>query len=832
VKVPLSWLVELLPAAADVAVERLAVLLTDAGLAVEGVEHVGRDLDGVVVARVLDVEELTGFKKAISYVHADTGEADPRGIVCGARNFRAGDTVLAALPGAVLPGGFAIAARETYGRTSDGMLCSARELGLGDDAEGILVLPGGLVVGTPAAALVADTVLDVAVGADRGYALSLRGLARELATALGVGYDDPGAGATPALTGGLRVRIDDTAGCTRYVARTAAGIDPVAETPLALRRRLALAGMRSISPAVDVTNLVLLGLGQPLHAFDLGRLSGGLVVRRAAAGERLVTLDGVDRALHPADLVVADDSGPVALAGVMGGRSTEVTRQTSAVLLEAACFDPVSVTRTVARHGLGSEAARRFERGVDPGLAPAAAAVALALLHDLTGATADPAGTDVDRRPAPLVLRLPVEAATRKAGRPYDAETVRRRLRDVGCTVAGSAPTLAVTPPSWRPDLTGEVELVEEVVRLEGYASIPSELPRARPGRGLTREQQARRAVGRALAAFGLVEAVVPPFLGAAALAALGLDADDDRRNAAAVANPLSTDAALLRTTLLPGLLATLARNDGRGQRDIGLYEVGAVVRPGRGTRPAAPRLPGGRRPSDAELAALDAALPAQPVRVAVVLAGARQAAAWEAQGRAAGWTDAVQAAQTVARAVGVGLSASPEVHAPWHPGRCAALSVLGPADDGGGAPVTGALVGHAGELHPRVCAAFGVPPRTCAVELDLATLLVAAGPAPPRAPTLSPFPAVGRDVALTVDAVVPAASVEAALRSGAGPLLASLRLFDRYEGAQAGTGRVSLAYRLSFRAADRTLTDEEANAARDAASAAAEAATGAAVRA
>ncbi len=822
-RVPLSWLVEMLPGLAGVDAFLVAERLTRAGLEVEGIETTGGTVRDVVVGEVLafDTEpQRNGKTVRWCQVRVDDGGA-PRGIVCGAANFSVGDRVPVALPGALLPpppgsqAPFAITARKTYGHVSDGMICSARELGAGEEAGGILVLPAQAPLGADVGELLglaAETVLDVAVTPDRGYALSMRGIAREVATAFDLPFADP-ADAPMATAGsgepGPPVRVADAAACDRYVARVVRGLDPTAVTPPGLQRRLLAAGMRPVRAAVDVTNLVLLGLGQPLHAFDSDAVSGALVVRRAEPGETLRTLDGVERRLHTEDVVIADDSGPVALAGVMGGAATEVTAATTGVLLESAHFDAVTVRRTAARHGLSSEASRRFERGVDDALAPTAAQAAVDMLLALAGGEPDAGGTDVDLRGPRRPITLPVTAAARKAGRDYDAAAVLRRLRDVGCTVADTGTdVLEVLPPSWRPDLTGAAELVEEVVRLEGYETVPSVLPRALPGRGLTRAQSGRRDVGRALAATGHVEVVVPPFLGRADLAALGLAADDARAHPSAVANPLSGDAGLLRTTLLPGLLRAVVRNVSRGSRDLAVFEVGTVFLPGAGRLPPAPVLPVDRRPDDAGLAALEAALPPQPLHVAVALTGARERAAWSGDGRTADWADAVEATRVVARAVGAALEAEAADLAPWHPGRCARLRLAG------------VTIGHAGELHPRVVATLGLPTGTCAAELDLDAVLAGVG-GPVRAPRVSPYPAVGRDVALVVASQAPAAAVEAQLRSGAGELLEALWLFDSYAGEQVPAGSRSLAYRLTLRAPDRTLTDAEANAARDAAVAA-----------
>ena len=804
-RVPLSWLREYAAVPADVVPDDLAHELIRAGLEVEKVETYGDDISSVVVGEVLEIEELTEFKKPIRYVQVDVGEG-PRGVVCGATNFKVGDRVPVVLPGGVLPGGFEVTARQTYGRTSNGMICSARELAIGDDHGGILVLEPDAPIGRDIVEHLAlrDTVLDIAVTPDRGYQLSVRGVAREAATALGVAFDDPGIRwAEPANDQGHEVRIEAVDGCTRYVARVVRGVDATRPSPPWMQRRIALAGMRPISLAVDITNYVLLGVGQPLHAFDLATVTGAIVVRRAQPGERLVTLDGVDRLLEPDDLVIADSTGAIALAGVMGGRTTEVGESTTDVLVESAHFTPVGIARTSRRLRLISEASKRFEREVDPAVAPVAAQLAVDLLERLGGGQADPGVTDADERPERPVIVLAANAAGRIAGRDYDAASVRRRLVEVGCEVIGHDP-LEVHPPSWRPDLLGTAELCEEVIRLEGYDTVPSELPDVPAGRGLTREQRLRRRAGRALAAAGFVEITSYPVMGEPVLDAMRVPADDERRRALRMANPLSEQEPLLRTTLLPGLFAAVARNLSRGATDLALSETGLVFQPRAGA-PTAPELGVDRAPTAEERQALDAALPAQPRHVAVVVTGSRVPAGWWGGAEPAGWADAVQAARDVATELSVELSVRRGDRAPWHPGRCAELVVAG------------AVVGHAGELHPAVVAELGLPRRTAAMELDL-DALVAAAPEVVPAPAVSTYPVATQDVALVVGETVPAAEVEAALRDGAGELLEGVRLFDVYTGEQVGEGQRSLAYALRFRAPDRTLTVEETTAARDAA--------------
>ncbi|NJP45889.1 phenylalanine--tRNA ligase subunit beta [Actinacidiphila epipremni] len=824
-RVPLSWLREYVDLPAGVTGRDVQAKLISAGLEVETVDQLGAGVKGpLVVGRVLTIEELEGFKKPIRFCTVDVGDAngtgEPQEIVCGARNFAVGDLVVVILPGGVLPGDFQIAARKTYGHVSHGMICSARELGMGDDHEGIIVLQPGPEPGSDAIELLelVDEVLDIAVTPDRGYCLSIRGVAREAAIAYGVPLRDPALLDVPAHNGdGYPVTLADPAGCDRFTARTVTGIDPEAASPIWLQRRLQKVGMRPISLTVDVTNYVMIELGQPLHAYDRSRLSGPIVVRRARAGEKLTTLDGAERTLDPEDLVITDDSGPVGLAGVMGGAGTEIADGGSTdVVIEAAHFAPIPIARTSRRHKLGSEASRRFERGTDPLATSAAAQRTVDLLVLLAGGTAGPGVTEIAAPVAPTAITMRADHPDKVAGTAYGRETVVRRLQEIGCDVTGSD-ELTVTVPSWRPDLNYVNDLAEEVIRLEGYENLPSTLPKPPAGRGLTGNQLLRRRVGRALAGAGYVEAPSYPFVSAGTFDQLGLDADDARRRTVRLANPLDDTEPSLRTTLLPGLLATLRRNVGRGAHDVALFETGLVFLP-RAERLLPPRLPVDRRPTAEEIAALEAALPEQPRRVGVVLAGARELAGWWGGAQPASWADAIEAARTVARETGVALTVRAGQYAPFHPGRCAVL-LAGEQ-----------VVGHAGELHPRVSKAFGVPERTAAMEVDL-DLLAAAGGERATGPRVSTFPVATQDVALVVDAAVPAADVEAALRAGAGELLESVRLFDIFTGPQIGEGRKSLAYALRFRAPDRTLTAEEASAARDAAIASAASHTDATLR-
>ena len=843
-RAPVSWIREYAALPDDVAPAQLAARLTGLGLKLESLTFPGADLSGpLVVGRVLEREkEEHSNGKAINWCRVDVGPehnpADPdaggpgRGIVCGAHNFDVGDLVVVALPGAVLPGGLAISARRTYGHVSDGMICSAAELGLGDDATGIVVLtPGEAEPGDDAAQLlrIRDCVIELEINPDRAYALSLRGVARDAALGYDAAFTDPaGLAVAPGEGSSYPVLVADAVGCPVFVARTVTGFDPTAPTPRWMSRRIQLAGMRPISLAVDVTNYVMLELGQPIHGYDRDRLRGPIVVRRAQPGETLRTLDGQDRRLAAGDLLITDDSGPIGLAGVMGGESTEISAATSAVVIEAASFDPVTTARTARRHKLVSEASRRFERGVDPQLPPAAAQRVADLLVALGGGRVEPGMTVVGTAPAPATIPLPADLPGRLTGIDVDAASTVSVLRAVGCSVdtgdqAGGTELLHVVPPSWRTDVTDPYDLVEEVARVVGYDRVPSLLPTAPVGRGLTTPQRLRRRIGSGLAGAGFSEVVAYPFVGPADLDALGLPADDPRRTAVRVANPLSEREPLLNTFLAPALLRVLARNAGRGFPDSALSLVARVFVPRTWPLPPAPVLPVDRAPTASELAALDAALPDQPHHLAVVVSGDRSGTDAGSDGGPA-WSRSVAAVREVARLLGVNVRVRADTLAPWHPGRCARIELVGPDPADGPAAEGGAvLVGHAGELHPRVCRAYGVPGRTGYAEVDL-DLLMAAAPAVRAAPDFSTMPVAKADVALVVDASVPAGDVEAVLRTGAGALLESIRLFDVYTGDPVPPGRKSLAYALRFRAPDRTLTDDEVARATDAAvSAAAE---------
>jgi phenylalanyl-tRNA synthetase beta chain len=826
-RVPYSWLREVVAAGApgwDVAPGDLEQTLLRIGHEVEEVSTLG-PVDGpLTVGRVTAVEELTDFKKPIRACLVDVGEDREREIVCGASNFVVGDLVVVALPGTTLPGGFAITARKTYGRNSDGMICSAAELGLGADHSGILVLPPGTAEpGADGAGVLDldDVVFHLAITPDRGYCMSVRGLAREIACAYDLDFVDP-ADVPPLPVEGPAwpLTVQAETGVRRFALRPVTGIDPAAVSPWWLQRRLLLCGIRATSPAVDATNYVMLELGHPMHAHDRNRITGGLGVRFARLGEMVVTLDDIERRLDPADVLIVDEVATAAIGGVMGAASTEVRADSTDVLLEAAVWDAAAVSRTQRRLHLPSEAARRYERAVDPAISVAALDRCATLLADIAGGAVSPTLTDWRGDPprddwSLPWIRIAVDLPDRVAGVAYAPGTTARRLTQIGAVVAENDDILMVTPPSWRPDLLQPADLVEEVMRLEGLEVVPSVLPSAPAGRGLTAVQKRRRAIGKALAQSGYVEILPTPFLPAGVFDLWGLPADDPRRTTTQLLNPLEADRPQLATTLLPALLEALGRNVSRGLVDVALFALAQVVQPTEQTRGVG-LIPVDRRPTDAEIAMLDASLPRQPQHVAAVLAGLREPRGPWGPGRRVEAADAFEAVRIIARASGVDVNLRAAQYLPWHPGRCAEVLV-------GETPV-----GHAGQLHPGVVERSGLPEGSCAIELNLDAIPTVEAPPAPR---VSPFPAVFQDVSLVVSADVPAQAVEDAVREGAGELLEDIQLFDVFTGPQIGEDRKSLTFALRFRAPDRTLTEDDASAARDAAVRCAAARAGAVLR-
>ena len=810
-RIPASQLREWVDLPADVTPEHLHDALVAVGFEEETVH--GGDLTGPIVGgEVLEfAPEPQANGKTINWCQVRVAKDGPeavRGIVCGAHNFQVGDKVVVSLPGSILPGPFPIAARTTYGHVSDGMIASAKELGLGDEHAGILRLAElGLdpEVGTDAIALLGldDFAVEINVTPDRGYAMSIRGVAREYAHSTGVAFRDPAAAVTVAPAKGFKVALKDDApirgaqGCTGFVARVVRGLDRSAQSPAWMVKRLALMGIRSISLPVDVSNYVMMELGQPTHTYDLNKLKGGITVRRAAKGEKLTTLDEQVRQLHPEDLLICDESGPIGLAGVMGGASTEIDDASTDVLIEAATFDPITIARTARRHKLPSEASKRFARGVDPLVSAAAAQRVVDLLVELGGATVDPLGNDEVTVTTPAAIDLPANYIVSRIGVDYTTAEIETVLSDIGATVSKAKDGWTVVPPSWRPDLIDAPGLSEEVARIHGYDRIPSAIPVAPPGRGLTRSQTARRRVAQVLAGAGLTEVLAYPFVTSADNALFG-SPEGTSVPEMTLANALDPLVSQLRVAILPGLLDTAKRNVGRGLTSLALFETGAVFRPA-GTTGSDAIPVGNTKPDAKTLDGLYASVPAQPWHVAALFVGSVTAKQPGQAAVAAGLADALDTVRAIATAVGATIDIRQGQHGAFHPGRTAEI-IAG-----------GAVVGYAGEILPSVAQARDLPRVVAALELDLGALIDSAPDHVEAQPVLV-FPAATQDLSLVVDLSVAAADVLAAVIEGAGDLLESATLVDDYRGKGLADTEKSLTFALRFRAADRTLTANEAS--------------------
>lgn len=767
-KVPLRWLSEHidLPTTDP---DDLAAVFTSLGHEVEGIERLSVEWSDVIVGRV---EEIGPHPSAdrVRVCQVDTGDG-VRQIICGAWNFETGAYVPVAVPGAVLPGDFQIEEREIRGVVSDGMICSERELGLGDEHSGILVLEGAAEPGSSFDDLVElpDVVFDLAIGPNRGDAMSLVGMARDLAAYYDIDFRQPlDELETVPGESSLVVTIDDPSGCRRFVAREIEGVT-VSRSPMWMRHRLAKAGIRSISNVVDVTNYVMIEMGHPLHAFDAAKIAGDrLSVRRATPGETLVTLDGEERKLSADDLMIYDSEGPTSMSGTMGGLNSEVSEETSRVIMEAASWDPPTIMYMSRRHALRSEASIRFERGVDPQLSDRANRRASALVASLAGGGVIAGHADVVAREleaAQVTLRL--ADVHRLLGPGLDSIRVAELLRRLGLEVSGDDP-MVVTVPTFRPDLTRPADLVEEVARLHGYDHIEATLPTG-PAGGLDDRQRRTRTMNAAMAAAGLSQAVSLPFVGPADLRRLGGREEDALLT---VKNPLREEESKLRPSLLPGLLSALRRNLTHGAPSVHLFEHGRVfsVDPD----PDHPQLP------------------AQPKRLAWAVYGPYGTNRPDSHIVADGQV-ALAIWRHLAGALGVDYRLTPAAIRGFHPGRTAACEV------------GGMVIGHVGELHPESAREWELPGRVGIAELDLEPLLAPVSPV--QALTPSVYPHVDFDLSFRVAEATLAADLVRATSEAAGELLESARVFDEFRSPQ---GERALAIRYRLRARDRTLNGDE----------------------
>ncbi|WEV71814.1 phenylalanine--tRNA ligase subunit beta [Bifidobacterium sp. ESL0790] len=850
--VDIDWLKEHVEVPAGLTYEQLAKDLVHVGLEEEEI-HASQVTGPIVVGYVVDcTPEPQKNGKIINWCHVDVGDKYndtdengnkvPRGIICGAPNMAADEKVVVTIPGAVLPGDFKIEPRKTYGHISNGMCASERELGLGDNYDGIILLNhygldkdvvDNLKPGDDLMHLLHldQPLLEINITPDRGYTLSYRGVAREYHHSTGATYTDPVDAlnaetpqAKPSGEGDIAVEIEDdnpihgVPGCDRYYARIVRDFDPSARTPNWMRRRLVRAGMRSISLAVDVTNYVMMDLGQPMHAYDLDKIEGPIVVRRAKPGETLTTLDGKKHELSVEDLLITDSpegrrsSRILGLAGVMGGLYGEVTADTKNILLESAHFDQVTIARSARRHKTPSEASKRYERGVDYELQPAAAQMAADLMAKYGHGKPSDTPVDVDNTQPREAIDFKLTETKRLTGLDTSDDRIREILTDIGCEVTDgkSAGHVSVVPPTWRPDLNEPCDLVEEIARLVGYDEIPITMPPAPVDGevGLTQDQIHQRQVADELAEYGLVETLSYPFVGEADFKAFEYDPDEIEPVSVEVANPLAGDRPYLRRTVLPTLAQTVQRNLRRGLENISLYELGHVYLwdP---NAPAIPALPGGKKPTDEQLKALDAGLPDQPLHVAAILTGSALEPSWMGEGRDVDWSDAVEAMRRVTDRLGAKVSLEqpkPEdMPAQWHPGRAAKVMA------------GGKCVGMVGELHPHVNAALGFPEHSAAFELNLTDLFATLDGKPVQAKPIATFPPVKQDLAFTVDESVTAAQLQQVIEEAAGDNLESISLFDVFSGDQLGEHKKSLAYAVTFRSAKKTLTGDDTEAIRKA---------------
>jgi len=815
-RVPLSWLQELTDV--ELTPEELAERLTLLGMEVKSLERWGADWQSVVTGELLTVEKHPRADR-LSLTTVTLGDgSEPLSIVCGATNIAPGQRIPVALPGAVLPGNRRIERAEKMGVVSNGMLCSGEELRLTGDGDGILILPTDTPLGVPLVELYGDVVLDVDVKPNRGDALSILGLAREVAAVTGNPVRLPeiavGEGSGDPVAGRLAVEIRDPDLCTRFVGRWVSGV-AVAPSPDRVQMRLLAAGQRPVSNVVDASNYVMLELGKPIHTFDAGAVHAGadgrasIIVRRAAAGERLETLDHVERDLGPDTLLIADPAGPLAIAGVMGGASSEVSDRTTDVVIESAIFDPVSIRRTAQRHALRSEASSRFEKGQEFRLARLGADRTAQLIRAWAGGTIaqgridtapeEPGRATVGFRPArvnrllgtdlpaaeqqALLARVGIETAPLRADEPV---TIALHP-DVLSVRPDDGTALAALVPTWRRDIAVEADVAEEIARVRGYELVPSVTPDSAMPAFRPSPLEVRDLIRETLAGAGLTEVVttalvsprhVETFRLQREVASVG-DDDQPGGDPIAVTNPLSRDHSLLRRNLIGSLLDVVGTNLRHGIEDIAVFEIGK----------------GYARTGDT---------PREWWRLGIALTGAAESRSWNRPARPYDLDDAKGLVELLARRLGfAGPVYAPEVAEPlFHPGRTARTEVAG------------RLAAIIGELHPSIIDAWELRTSHRILVAEIALEGLGGGRlAPERAPAVGRFPEVDRDLAVVVAEATPAALVEALLAEHAGALLRDVRLFDIYRGAPLDASEKSLAFRLRFGALDRTLTESEVEA-------------------
>lgn len=781
-RVPLSWLREYVEF--DLSPAELAERLTMAGISVEAVEDLALPYQGIVVGKVLEIKPHPSSGKLLLAV-TDWG-LGRRTLVTAARNLKPGDLVPVAPEGCRLPGGQAIGAAVFAGIVSEGMLCSAAELGLEKQSDGIMVLEGDWEPGTPIAKAIGadETVFVLELTPNRADCLGLLGVAREVAAITGGALHPPSTAPKeegPPIGGLAAVQVHDADLCPRYGGRVLVDVR-IAPSPAWMQHRLRAAGVRPVNNLVDITNYVMLELNQPLHAFDLDRLAERqLIIRRARESETMTTLDGNDRVLAPGMLVIADPEGSVAVAGVMGGASSEVTERTSRIFLEGAFFERTGIRRTARALGMRTEASIRFERGIDPAAIPDALGRA-AFLAEQIGAGRTAAGMiDVaSGRWEPRTIMMAPARINALLGTDFTAGEISDLLQRLSFDVTKeSSGAFAVTVPTYRLDVEGPADLAEEVARLHGYDRIPSTYPAATQVGRRTPAQEFAVKARRLLQNLGQTEVMTYSFCSPRLFDQLRFPVDDPARGALRILAPLSEEWSVMRPTLLGGILDTLAVNARRGTADAAIYEMARVFRPEPGQE-----------------------LPRQPMFLAGGLMGAAAPRNWTGKPRPVDFYDLKGLVESLLEGLGIGETALAEAaHPALHPGRSACLR-----------RADGTLLGFLGEAHPQVSASYDLRGPVLLYEFDF-DLLSGSAARELKTRPLPRFPAILRDLALVVMEEISYAELERAIRELAGPYLAGLELFDIYTGAQVSAGRKSMAFSLAFRAEDRTLTDAEVNA-------------------
>ena len=773
-KVSLKWLQDFVDV--DVSPEKLAELLDLSGTKVESLYRPAAGVDGVVVAEVITITDHPNADSLL-LVDARVSETEVHHVVCGAKNFEVGDRVPLARVGARLGRGddaLEITERKIRGERSQGMLCSGAELGISKDHSGILVLPPDAPLDAPVMGFLGldDVIFDLEITSNRPDCLSVIGVAREVSVLLGNDLKIPEVVLPSGDAGTVQVQIEDPARCARYLARVIEGVT-VGPSPAWIAARLLATGVRPISNIVDVTNYVMLEYGQPLHAFDSSQIhQNTIVVRTARKGERMRTLDGIERKLHADDLLITDPKRPLALAGVMGGEESEVSAETSTVILESVCFSKETTAFTARRHGLRTEASARFERGTDPNGVDIAADRAARLMMELAGGAAEAESTDI--YPAPIErkrIELRAERTGQILGAPLTVDAQAGYLEKLGMSVRRNDGVLDVEVPTFRPDVAIEEDLVEEVGRIAGFERLPATLPPGRTG-GLDREQRFQRWLRDFLTGIGVAEAWNSSLMRSGEVEDLGVAEDHPARRSVRLANPMSDEEVALRTSLLPGLLRSVARNAAQRTGSIALFEIARIFEPSEGD------------------------LPLQPTLLGAAFSGGRTGGGWDSDDRRWDFFSAKGVLEAVCNSAGIdGLTFTPVSGAPFHPTRAASVT-LGSRS-----------IGSLGQLHPDVCDRFGAPDGTVCLEVALQPLLEAL-PGREKVTPLGRYPAAFIDIAIVVDVSVPASVIRTIIDEAGAPEVSSVRLFDLYQGEQVEAGKKSMAFALALQVPDRTLTD------------------------